>query len=337
LKILLVSYTFPPSVGGIETVSRLLAQEFLRTGHQVRVVTDTIATTSEPFPYPVARRPGWKPLVEYHAWCDVVFHNNISLNYAWPLLFIRRPWVIAHHVWIGGESHPHWRERLKKHSLRHATNLAVSRAVAAKMPVPAELVGDPYDDAVFFEAETPVRKKDLIYTGRLVSDKGIDLLLLALGKLKQQGIRPELTVAGDGSQRSGLQQMSAQLGLAEQVVFTGQKSPGELADLLRGHRIQVVPSRWEEPFGIVALEGLACGCKLIVAESGGLLEAAGSSALVFKRGDADSLECALLNALDGPPESEAARQGRLRHLAVFQKSNVAAQYLAAFQTALSKP
>jgi glycosyltransferase involved in cell wall biosynthesis len=226
---------------------------------------------------------------------------------------------------------------LKKHSLRHATNLAVSRAVAAKMPVPAELVGDPYDDAVFFEAETPVRKRDLIYTGRLVSDKGIDLLLLALGKLKKQGVCPALTVAGDGSESSMLQQLSAQLGLTEQVVFTGQKSPGELADLLRGHRIQVVPSRWEEPFGIVALEGLACGCKLIVAESGGLLEAAGSCATVFKRGDVDSLECALLSALNDPPESEAARQSRLRHLARFKKSNVAAQYLAAFRAVLPKP
>ncbi len=336
MKILLVSYAFAPSVGGIETVSRLLAEEFLRVGHEVRVVTDTVSSESSAYSYPVERRPGWAALLKSHAWSEVVFHNNITLNYAWPLLLYRRPWVIAHHVWIGGDAPTHWRERLKKHALRYARNLAVSRAVAEKMPVPADLVGDPYDDAVFFEEESLPKKRELIYTGRLVSDKGIDLLLLAMGKLRQRGVCPELTVAGGGLESAKLQQLTADLGLTGQVVFTGQKSPSELADMLRRHRIQVVPSRWEEPFGIVALEGLACGCRLVVAASGGLMEAAGSSAIVFKRGDVDSLEKALMSALNEPSEPGTARQNRNLHLGKFKKSNVAAQYLAAFQRALAK-
>ena len=51
------------------------------------------------------------------------------------------------------------------------------------------------------------------------------------------------------------------------------------------HRVMVVPSIWEEPFGIVALEGLACGCEVVIARSGGLPEATGPFGVTFKRGD----------------------------------------------------
>ncbi len=101
MKILLSSYVFSPSIGGIETVSALLAPEFVKAGHEVILITHTQKEERTAWPFPVERRPGFRRMIELVRWCDVYFQNNISLSYAWPLLWIRKPWVIAHHTWLG--------------------------------------------------------------------------------------------------------------------------------------------------------------------------------------------------------------------------------------------
>ncbi len=55
------------------------------------------------------------------------------------------------------------------------------------------------------------------------------------------------------------------------------------------HRCLVVPSRWAEPFGIVALEGVASGCIVIGSNAGGLPEAIGPGGVTFPNGDTNSL------------------------------------------------
>jgi glycosyltransferase involved in cell wall biosynthesis len=52
------------------------------------------------------------------------------------------------------------------------------------------------------------------------------------------------------------------------VDFVGTKTDHELVKLLNTHQIMVVPSLWNEPFGLVALEGVACGCVLSVPSEG---------------------------------------------------------------------
>ena len=54
-----------------------------------------------------------------------------------------------------------------------------------------------------------------------------------------------------------------------------------------------VPSRWREPFGIVALEGIACGCVVVASEGGGLAEAVGPCGLTFANGDTAALAAQL--------------------------------------------
>ena len=62
----------------------------------------------------------------------------------------------------------------------------------------------------------------------------------------------------------------AALGLERQVEFTGVLQGETLVRTLNAHRIMVVPSRTPEPFGVVALEGIACGCVVVGSEGGGL-------------------------------------------------------------------
>ena len=58
---------------------------------------------------------------------------------------------------------------------------------------------------------------------------------------------------------------------------------------LARHQVMVTPSHYEEPFGIVALKELACGCLPLVSERGGLPEAIGNHGSTFPNGDADAL------------------------------------------------
>src|SRR5439155_17292393 len=115
-----------------------------------------------------------------------------------------------------------------------------------------------------------IRGKDLVFLGRLVSDKGCDLLIQSLGRLAEQGLRPSLTVIGDGPERSRLQNLAKSLNLQDQVTFAGAPTSEEVARLLRQHSLLVVPSVYEESFGVVALEGMACGCVVIGSDGGGL-------------------------------------------------------------------
>lgn len=326
MKILLCSVPFRPSVGGIEAVSAILAEHFHALGHEVVLITQTPSAEPDRAPYPVVRRPDPRSLYRWVRWADVVLHNNISLRWVWPLLLLRRPWVVAHHTWLPRRGTGAFAGWLKRRAIRFARNIAVSEAMARSLPVDCEIVPNPYADDVFRRRPEVTRLAQLIYVGRLVSDKGVDTLLRALAALRQRGRSVQLTIVGSGPEDVPLRRMAGQLGLRRQVRFVGPRSAPEVAGLLNAHGALVVPSRWEEPFGLVAIEALACGCVPVVARSGGLPEAIGAHGHVFAPNDSEALaECleALLPTLplDGPGTAE-------HHLARHRPEVVARAYLA---------
>ena len=135
MKILLSSYVFSPSVGGIETVSELITPEFVRAGHEVILITATEEDDGIARPYRVERRPSLRRMIELVRWCDVYFQNNISLLYAWPLLFIRKPWVIAHHTWLAEfPKGRNWKAHLKRVLLRYGTNATIRQTGRLRSP-----------------------------------------------------------------------------------------------------------------------------------------------------------------------------------------------------------
>ena len=329
MKILLLSHFFHPSVGGIEEVSRTLAHEFVALGHDVKVVTTTpAAEDGTSFPFEVIRRPSPPQLLRLTAWCDVFLHNNISLRNAWPLLLMPRPWVVAHHTWIARvDGSIGWRDRLKQFVARNAGNISVSRAINDHLSTPATIIGNPYRDALFQADPNAARDCDLVFLGRLVWDKGVDLLLQALGKLGERRLRPRLTIIGSGAEEGNLRRLSARLGLEAQVAFAGVKTGPELVALLNRHRVIVVPSRWQEPFGIVALEGIACGCVPVVARCGGLPDAVGRCGVTFELGDVEDLARVIGELLDPGLNLSPLRSAAGEHLARHSARAVALRYL----------
>lgn len=324
MKILFSSYTFRPNIGGIESASAMLAEKFADAGHEVELITETPGESIGSGKYGVTRRPSLAKLLRLLSWCDVLFQNNISLLSLIPALLLRKPIVVVHQTWlqsVTGEST--WNNRVKRALLHRVTNVAISQAILDHIKVPARVIGNPYDDRVFRLLPTTVRDNALVFLGRLVSDKGADLLLLALKILHNDDLKPDLTVIGSGPEEENLRRLTHELGLDQQVTFAGQKSDHELAELLNRHRILVVPSRWPEPFGIVALEGIACGCAVVGSKGGGLREAIGPCGLTFENGNEHALAASLKEILGNPGKTTSFRDAAPSHLDRFKTQTIA--------------
>jgi glycosyltransferase involved in cell wall biosynthesis len=334
MKILLSSYSFDPNIGGIESVSRIMATEFARLEHEVKVVTQTTMSGDSVFPFEVIRGPAPHQLIKLVRWADVYFQSHISLILGWPLLFVRKPWVVMHHTWLPREGSAALKSRLKRCLLRFAIVVPISRGIADDIPAAARVIGSPYDAAIFRHIPTVNRKNELVFVGRLVSDKGAHLILEALSLLRRRGCVYRLTIVGSGPDQDSLRGLVDDLGLADQVSFVGAKAGSDLAATLNEHRILVVPSVWEEPFGIVALEACACGCSVIGSDSGGLPDAIGPCGVTFPNGDVGALADRIGELSSQTDCVDSCQDARSRHLANHSPRSVAAAYLHIFESAV---
>ena len=330
MKILISSHAFSPDIGGIETVSGLLAEEFSRLGHEVVVVTQSLGDTR--FPFRVLRRPTPRALIRLIKWCDVFWQNNLSLRTVWPALFLRRKIVVTHQgSYCRAPSGIDLAQRVKLALANRLPSVAISRAVAQCLRTNSTIISNPYDSRIFKVRSISSARLGLAFVGRLVSEKGVDLLLESLARLTLLGLRPRLTIIGSGPEESSLQRLCDKLSLRAQVTFTGAKKPSEIAEVLNHHQILVVPSRYAEPFGVVALEGIACGCAVVGSNGGGLPEAIGPCGVTFENGDVGGLTSELARLLSDPTERERLTANAPQHLARFQSPAIAKSYLDIFR------
>ena len=113
------------------------------------------------------------------------------------------------------------------------------------------------------------RAVDVIFAGRLIPDKNVDLLLRALARLAADGRPVRGLVVGDGPERRRLERLCAELDLTSSVTFTGSLlSSGEVLSAMKAAKVLVLPST-REGFGMVVLEANACGVPVITVSSPG--------------------------------------------------------------------
>jgi glycosyltransferase involved in cell wall biosynthesis len=108
---------------------------------------------------------------------------------------------------------------------------------------------------------------DLLFVGQVIRGKGVDLMLRALSHLKGEWTA---TVVGSGSHLEACRALARELGISEQVTFTGWVEHGQLEQYYARARAVVVPSRWPEPFGMVGVESMARGRAVIAFDTGGI-------------------------------------------------------------------
>jgi len=139
----------------------------------------------------------------------------------------------------------------------------------------------------------------ILFAGRVVPDKGPDLFIAACAKAMPHlpGWRAEMigadgfsAAAPDSEFIRGLRPAAAAAG----VVLHGARPHAEVLRAMSRAAIVVVPSRWQEPFGLTALEAMACGAALVCSGRGGLAEVVGDAGLLTDPEDSDAFAGTLL-------------------------------------------
>lgn len=328
MKILIYSSVFYPAIGGIENLTLALAKEFRRSGHDVKVVTEQRQTPGLAVEgIEIFHSSKLIQQLRLFFWSDVWYMPNITLKGMWLLLFNPfKKLFISHndfHV-IDARNAKAMLKNAVIHSL--ATNISVSRSVARALRVKSTVILNCYNDGDFRLYPEEERSRDFLFVGRLVSQKGCELLLEACRGLT----RPfTLSIVGDGVEMKKLQAVVHRYGMQDSVSFLGLQRDEALARTMNRHRVMIVPSLGAEGFGIVALEGLACGCEMVVSDAGGLPEAVGGFGDVFPVGNAVALKTLLERHL-AQPVTGTMSDDKVRYLHSRTAKNVAHEYLDLF-------
>lgn len=340
LGICIYSPSYLPTVGGLERMGEMLATRFAEFGHRVTVVTSTPDDGSQlvPTSYRIARSRRFSEQLRAMRDADVVLFMNLSLVGLVPALALNKPVVVSNHgcyegVGLRGVA----MEFLKRRLLRFFAGISCSAYVAGRVPGRSLVVANAVDDLFLVPRQSAPRDRDFVFCGRLVKEKGCDVLLRAFARTTRAVPDVTLTIAGSGPELEALQMLAADNGVAASVEFAGRLGGLALVRTLDRHHCMVVPSLWEEPFGIVALEGIACCETVIATRRGGLPEAVGPCGTIVEA-DEESLATAMLEcararrdrrATPGRPSDEV----RARHLAAHCQDAVARAYVGVLEAA----
>lgn len=176
----------------------------------------------------------------------------------------------------------------------------------------------------------PAERPTVVFAGRLVPEKGFDVLLRAFARVAEQLPDAQLLVAGDGPEREDIERLVRTLGLGDHVVMLGHLPVHEVGRRLVGAWVQAVPSRWQEPFGMVAAEAMMRGTAVVATESGGLrdLVSPGETGLLVAPEDVEGWTAALTTLLSDRALAERmGRRGREVALARHTASAQADRFL----------
>lgn len=170
----------------------------------------------------------------------------------------------------------------------------------------------------------------LLFAGRMVSYKGVDVLLRALA-----GVDAHLVLAGDGPLRSAWMALASELGVQDRAHFAGEVAPAELRALFHACDALVLPSVTRaEAFGYVQLEAMACRKPVVstrVASGVPWVNRDGETGLTVRPNDPDALREALCRLLsDAGLRARLGAAGRARVLADFSTEGMAARAAALY-------
>ena len=160
------------------------------------------------------------------------------------------------------------------------------------------------------------------YIGRVVPEKGVDLLVDAL-----DGFDARLLVVGDGIARRALEDRTTSWPPGK-AVFTGGVADTAVPDYLACMDALVLPSRttpsWAEQFGHVLIEAMAAGVPVVGSSSGAIPEVIGEAGLVFPEGDARALRAQLATLFDDPAlRKRLVERGRARVERLYTNERIA--------------
>ncbi len=175
------------------------------------------------------------------------------------------------------------------------------------------------------------------YAGRLVEEKGLDLLIRAVARVPGK-IR--LSLAGDGPSRDDLIRLAGVHNIGGSVAVVGPFSSTQMPAFYHSLDVLVLPSltrpNWKEQFGRVLIEAMACRVPVIGSDSGAIPGVIDSAGIIVPEGDVDALAAALTSLVEHPRLREQfAKAGRSRVLAHFTQAIIAAKTVQVYREMLA--
>ena len=156
-----------------------------------------------------------------------------------------------------------------------------------------EVVPNGVDVSVFYPAESWPRDDDyVLFVGRLVEQKGVEHLLRAFAYVVQKFPRVRLKLVGEGGYRPSLERLARNLSIDDQVDFVGWLGDvGLKRRMYQNASLLAVPSVYE-PFGMTALEAMACKRPVVASKTGGLRQIVKNGVTGFQVATGDHLDIA---------------------------------------------
>jgi glycosyltransferase involved in cell wall biosynthesis len=277
---------------------------------------------------------------------DVVHTHLVHADVYGTLASLRAPWALV--------SSKHNDDPFRSGAFRFAER-TLARRVDAVVAITESLrrftverVGLPGDrvhvvhygldelPAAWGASAAPPEERIVLAVARLVEQKGIDVAVRALPRVRAAHPDVVLAVLGEGAERSRLEELAQELGVADALLLPGRV--GDVAAWLRQAELVVHPVRWEG-FGLALLEAMLAGKAVVASAVSSVPEivADGDTGLLVRPDDPVALADAL-SALLGDDERRArlGEAGRLRARAEFSVERMASRTEAVYASALSR-
>ncbi|HML20749.1 MAG TPA: glycosyltransferase family 4 protein [Aggregatilinea sp.] len=171
----------------------------------------------------------------------------------------------------------------------------------------------------------------MTYTGRLIGGKGIEDLLRATARLAPDHPHARALIVGEGELDAPLKQLVAELGITDQVVFSGFRR--DIPAVLAASDVFVLPS-FSEGLPLSLLEAMAANKPVVASRVGGIPEVVtdGETGLLIEPGDVPGLAAALASLMDDPDRSSRiGAQGRQHVQDHFSVAQMVGQYQALYE------
>ncbi|MFQ4136064.1 glycosyltransferase family 4 protein [Nodosilinea sp. PGN35] len=219
---------------------------------------------------------------------------------------------------------------------------AIDRVVALSQGMKAQLEAAGLSPVEVIYNGVPVRDPrpalsdppTVVFAGRLVPEKGVDVLLKAFAVARSRIPTAQLLIAGQGPAAESLRALAQQLGLGDSVIWLGHVSRPALEAHFECAWVQAVPSQWEEPFGNVTTEAMMRGTAVVASAVGAQPEIihGDRTGFLVPPGDIETWGDRLTRLLQNRELAETmGRAGRDRALAHFSEASRTDQFLALYQ------
>ncbi|HEY5894011.1 MAG TPA: glycosyltransferase family 4 protein [Chthoniobacterales bacterium] len=307
MKIVITCNHYLPVMGGTIQYIVMLAPEFIRQGHEVKVVTRTREThpTDSEVPFEVIRGPSRKKISELADWGDVVLQVEVSLTTMLPFLLKGKAYVPTLHAGYplaGLKGKAKLMRWLQRCSLRLGHPIGVSKWVLDSWGGYGISILNPVDSTIFkLPPENSPRDVDVLYVGRMNHAKGVYLLIEALVQLAAEGLVRRAVFVGEGTAIPDLTARISEAGLTEAIQLAGRADTKGVASWMQRSRVLAFPTTpaWLEASPLTLLEALSCGCEVVASDIGGVAETGGGFIRLVKSGDPDDLLKGLRKTLMG--------------------------------------